>query len=147
MVSYTYDIANRLASVNGTTYTWDNNGNLLNDGTNTNAYDSANRLSIVDGPSSMVTYIYNGLGDRLVQNGVHYTLDLNTGLTQVLSDGTNTYLYGLSRIAERQGGVSEYYLADALGCLTMAWVLSNKTSDCFTLLLALCCATHSFRFQ
>lgn len=30
--NYTYDIVNRLTSVNGVNYTWDNNGNLLNDG-------------------------------------------------------------------------------------------------------------------
>ncbi|MDP1624664.1 MAG: RHS repeat-associated core domain-containing protein [bacterium] len=55
------------------------------------------------------------MGDRLTQNGVQYTLDLNTGLTQVLADGTNTYLYGLGRIAERTGGVNEFHLGDALG--------------------------------
>jgi len=42
------------------------------------------------------------LSDRVKQtaNGVvtTYTLDLNAGLTQVLADGTNTYLYGLSRV-------------------------------------------------
>lgn len=32
-----------------------------------------------------------------------YTLDLNNGLTQVLSDGTDTYLYGLGRIGEFDG--------------------------------------------
>jgi len=31
----------------------------------------------------------------------NYTLDLNTGLTQVLADGTNTYLYGNGRIADQ----------------------------------------------
>jgi RHS repeat-associated protein len=55
------------------------------------------------------------LGDRLTQNGVQYTLDLNTGLTQVLRDGTNTYLYGLGCLAERADGVNEFYLGDALG--------------------------------
>lgn len=110
--TYTYDIANRLTSVNSTAYTWDNNGNLLDDGTNTYAYDSANRLTSVNGTT---TYTYNGLGDRLTQNGVQYTLDLNTGLTQVLSDGTNTYLYDLGRLAERAGGINEFHLGDALG--------------------------------
>jgi hypothetical protein len=47
----------------------------------------------------------NGLGDRLLQslNGeaVQYTLDLNTGLTQVLADNANTYLYGMSRIGQQ----------------------------------------------
>jgi len=64
-------------------------------------------------------YNYNGLGDRVSQtnNGVttNYSLDLNTGLTQVLSDGTNTYLYGLGRIGEQQANGFVYHLGDALG--------------------------------
>jgi hypothetical protein len=32
---------------------------------------------------------------------VQYTLDLNTGLTQVLADNANTYLYGMSRIGQK----------------------------------------------
>ena len=60
-------------------------------------------------------YQYNGLGDRLTENGTNYTLDLNTGLTQVLSDGTTTYTYGLGRISQQQGTTSEYFLGDALG--------------------------------
>ncbi len=55
-----------------------------------------------------------GLGDRHQQNGVNYTLDLNAGLTQVLSDGANTYLYGNGRIAQA-GSTTEYFLGDALG--------------------------------
>ncbi len=54
------------------------------------------------------------MGDRHQQNGVNYTLDLNAGLTQVLSDGTNTYLYGNGRVAQA-GSTTEYFLADALG--------------------------------
>jgi RHS repeat-associated protein len=81
--------------------------------TNTYTYDSANRLKSITGAST-ATFSYNGLGDRLTQNGVHYTLDLNAGLPQVLANGTNTYLYGLGRIAERQGTANEYYLGDAL---------------------------------
>jgi len=44
----------------------------------------------------------------------NYTLDLNTGLTQVLNDGTNTYTYGLGRISQTNT-VTEYFLSDALG--------------------------------
>ena len=44
-----------------------------------------------------------------------YTLDLNAGLTQVLADGTNTYLYGVGRIGELQPGGFLYHLTDALG--------------------------------
>ena len=63
-------------------------------------------------------YLYTGLGDRVQQtvNGVTttYVLDLNSGLTQVLSDGTDTYLYGLSRIGEEDTAWG-YFLGDALG--------------------------------
>ena len=36
--------------MDGISYTYDNNGNLLNDGVNTYTYDSANRLATVNGP-------------------------------------------------------------------------------------------------
>ncbi|MFH2102930.1 MAG: RHS repeat-associated core domain-containing protein [Chloroflexota bacterium] len=60
-----------------------------------------------------------GTCDRLRQvvaeQAVTYTLDLNTGLTQILYDGTNTYLYGNGRIAQDGPAGSEYFLGDALG--------------------------------
>jgi len=62
---------------------------------------------------------YNGLGDRLRQtvNGAatDYTLDLVSGLTQVLADGTNVYLYGVGRIGEQQPEGWQFHLGDALG--------------------------------
>ena len=119
MTNYAYDAANRLTSVNGVAYTWDNNGNLLNDGTNTYTYDAANRLTSVVGGGNTSSYTYNGLGDRLSQTvnaaTTNYTLDLNAGLTQVLADGSNTYLYGAMRIGELQAGGMAYHLGDALG--------------------------------
>jgi RHS repeat-associated protein len=110
--TYNYDIANRLTDVDGVPYVYDDNGNLLNDGVNEYTYDSANRLTSDNGTGS---YTYNGLGDRLSQNGVNYTLDLNAGLTQVLSDGTTSYTYGLGRISQQSGNAPEYFLGDALG--------------------------------
>jgi hypothetical protein len=72
----------------------------------------------ISGQPSAVSFGYNGLGDRVSQtvNGVttNYALDLNAGLTQVLADGTNTYLYGNGRIAQH-ALVTDYFLADALG--------------------------------
>ncbi len=44
-----------------------------------------------------------------------YTLDLNNWLTQVLADGTHTYLYGTGRIAQYDAGGGKYFLGDALG--------------------------------
>jgi RHS repeat-associated protein len=77
-------------------------------------------VGVTKGTSSIV-YAYSGLGDRLKQiaDGVttDYTLDINAGLTQVLQDGKQTYLYGnscIAQIAETQTG---YFLPDALGSM------------------------------
>ena len=121
-ISYNYDHANRLMDVDGVEYDYDDNGNLLNDGVNGYEYDSANRL-IAFGPIGQTptsTYAYNGLGDRLQEtvNSVTttFTMDLNMGLTQALSDGANTYIYGNGRIAQAAGSNgTEYFLGDALG--------------------------------
>ncbi|MBI4675093.1 MAG: hypothetical protein HY741_25920 [Chloroflexi bacterium] len=117
VTNYAYDNANRLVQVTSptsqvTNFGWDNNGNLLSDGVNTYTYDQANRLVSVmrcnhrRNPSPVTSFAYNGLGDRLRQTvgGVTttYVNDYAAGLTQVLSDGTNTYLYGAGRIGQYQ---------------------------------------------
>ena len=118
-IAYVYDNANRLTSVDGMPLTWDNNGNLLSDGASTYTYDKANRLKTVIQGSTTYVSIYNGLGDRLRQtvNGTPttYAVDLAGGLTQVLSDGTNFYLYGVDRIGEKQVGGWRYHVPDGLG--------------------------------
>jgi len=84
---------------------------------NTYTYDAANRLKTLSNQQSTTTYGYNGFGNRLTQNGTHYTLDLNAGPTQVLNDGTNQYLYGVGRIAQVNTTtlITDYFLTDALG--------------------------------
>jgi len=119
--TYLYDIANRLTSVNGVQLQWDNNGNLTLDHQGVHySYDHANHLIGVMYMGSPNSFAYNGLGDRLkeswgLHNTINLTLDLNGGLTQVLSDGNNTYLYGLGRIAQQSASGKEYFLDDALG--------------------------------
>ena len=117
--TYVYDDANRLTSVGGLPYSWSDNGNLLSDGTYTYAYDHANRLISATWGTLAYGFTYNGLGDRLRHTvaGVPttYVLDLEGGLTQVLSNGSNAYLYGNARIAEEQPSGWQYHLGDALG--------------------------------
>ncbi len=42
-------------------------------------------------------------------------MDFNIGLTQALTEGTNTYTYGLGRISQQSGSTADYFLGDALG--------------------------------
>ena len=44
-----------------------------------------------------------------------YALDINNSVSQELSDGSNTYLYGLGRIAQQNVVGRQYYQPDALG--------------------------------
>ncbi len=117
--NYTYDAADRLTSLDGTPFIWDDNGSLLSDGEWTYAYDHADRLTTISGTSGTFNYAYSGLGDRLQgpdgENPVDFTLDLHAGLTQVLEQGSESYLYGIGRIGAEASGEQAYFLSDALG--------------------------------
>jgi RHS repeat-associated protein len=69
---------------------------------------SRDKFGIIGWDSDLVQKIVNGVTTT-------YVLDLNRPLTQVLSDGTDTYFYGLGRIGEIAGTSWEYHLGDALG--------------------------------
>ncbi|MBN2258683.1 MAG: RHS repeat protein, partial [Anaerolineaceae bacterium] len=120
-ISYIYDIANRLTSVDGVNYTWDDNGSLLNDGLMNYSYDPAGRLAGITSAYGNYQFGYDGLGNRYTQTAggetVVYSLDLAAGLTTVLREGTTTYLYGLGLIGQETGGALDIALADRLGSI------------------------------
>jgi RHS repeat-associated protein len=122
--TYQYDPANRLTSAGGVTYTWDNNGNLLNDGTALYRYDQANRLISTTLSSTTSLFNYNGDGVRLKQvvagAVTTYTQDLAVPLPVVLQakagSATTQYLYALgTRPLAENAGSWEYLVPDALG--------------------------------
>ncbi len=118
--SYLYDDANRLASVDGTPYTFDANGNLLNSDTMTNTWDAANRLTQTERNDNIVQPIYNGINDRVGQiisgTQTDFALDI-IGLPEVIqtSEG-NSYLHLPGVImTESSAGETRYLLSDGLG--------------------------------
>jgi RHS repeat-associated protein len=121
---YTYDAANRLTQVDGQSYTWDNNGNLLNDGSRTFTYDTENRLTSVVSGGITSTFKYNGDGDRYAEtvNGVttDYVLD-PVGLAQVLMETTGGqskhYLPGLAQYDTANGW--QYVTSDRVGSVRL----------------------------
>lgn len=66
--------------MDGQPYTFDANGNLLATGVMTNTWDAANRLTAVSRQPSAVSFMYNGLGDRVGQTVgatiTHLALDI-----------------------------------------------------------------------
>jgi RHS repeat-associated protein len=79
---------NQYNTVGGQTYSYDNNGNLTNDGTHVYTYDSENRLLTVDG--STASYKYDFAGRRVAK---------------IVGGTTTTYVYdGDQIIAEYENG-------------------------------------------
>jgi RHS repeat-associated protein len=130
---YTYQPGtNSLEAITGgpnpRTFTYDENGNIIGDGTLTFIYDQNNRLTEVkEGESSVAVYTYNGLGQRVkkivgeVITLYHYDLEGKL-IAEGLPDGTITreYLYmGKVRMAMIEAGAEGealyHYLNDRLG--------------------------------
>ena len=150
ILTYDYDAANRMTRAGTVMYSWDNNGNLLNDGARSFTYNHANQLTHLIQDQSSFGFAYDGLGNRYQQTvdsiTSTYTLDIASGLTQVLAaqsagDGTYTYLYGLDRIGQISSTGMEYFLPDALGSVrnltsTGGAVFLTRSYDPFGSLLA-----------
>jgi len=132
-VAYSYDAGDQLLSAGSTTYTYDNNGDLVekneSSGLTLYGYDAANRLdslSVQGGP--LLTFAYDGDGNRIGKDVIsgnttestQYVWDVNGGLPQVLTEsdgqGTALSLYGLQRISMTNSSVGQiYYQYDGLG--------------------------------
>ena len=121
----THDANNKLTTWNAGALTYDNHGNLTNDGTRTYTWDTRNRLVQVNqGATIIATYTYDPFGRRIkkVVNGT---------TTQFLHDGANAVLeYDQSNVLtaatlsglsmdewymRTAGGVNRHYLNDVLG--------------------------------
>jgi RHS repeat-associated protein len=118
VTSYTYNAANQITSGS---LTYDNNGNLTSDGTNTYVWDRANRLLSMGGAS----YAYDAMSNRVKQtvgaNVTQYLLDLQPGLSVVLAEtqGANTtrYVQGPMGIHAHKDSANnwEWMIQDGLG--------------------------------
>lgn len=94
---YEYTAANQIdrRRVNAgawTNFTYDNNGNLTNDGTNTYGWDRANRLN-----QRGLNYTYDGYGNRFQGDVTKYLLDIQPGLSEVIREedtGSHGGFYG-----------------------------------------------------
>jgi len=118
--SHSYNAANQVVG-----WTYDDAGNLTNDGTRTYSYDDYDRLASVTQQGDSTNYLYNADGtliSELRASGTRtYTQDWTAGLSQVLEqhDGstTTTYLYGHERLLAQTGTVQTWYGTDALGSM------------------------------
>jgi RHS repeat-associated protein len=121
---YTTNDVNEYTSVGGVADTYDADGNLTSDGTNTYTYNSLNQLIGISGPSGTTTYTYNALGQQVASttNGqtTQYLID-PSGLGNVIGEYSGSgaliadYTYGLGLTSQVTTEGSSYYDFDALG--------------------------------
>jgi RHS repeat-associated protein len=100
-----HNYVNEITSVRDTTdgtptttpFTYDKNGNLLNDGVRIYQYDALNRLvqinKVGEGTPIIAAYVYDGL-NRRIQKTIS-----NGGLTGDITNGTTNYLYDGQQMA------------------------------------------------
>jgi len=129
VISAAYDVANELTNWNGIPLSYDNNGNMLSDGTNTFTWDTRNHLSSLNGNSIQ----YDSYGRR-VQNpaGTGFLYD-GLNAVQELAGSTvtaNLLSLGVDEIFSRADSTGSFsFLTDNLGS-TIA--LSDATGNLIT---------------
>jgi len=128
--NYEYNNANQITRMNvdggsWTNLTYDNNGNLTNDGTNSYTWDRANRMATLNDGVDTYSYAYDGMGRRVSQTVnstvTQYLLDTQPSLAKVLAQttGANTERFihaprGIHAMEDNTGTWS-YMAQDGLG--------------------------------
>jgi uncharacterized protein RhaS with RHS repeats len=90
--SATYDAANQIVSWNGTAFSYDANGSLVNDGQNTYTWNGRGQLAGISGPVN-ASFAYDASGRRIAKtigaNSLGFSYD-GGGISQELAGGTVT---------------------------------------------------------
>lgn len=122
---FTSNVVNEYTSVGGVPHTYDDNGNLVNDGNSQLFHDAANRLVRVAGVGGTIArYTYDGLGRRIAKNAGGAVLAFYYDRARSIEerDGADNMLRqyvfgrGIDEVLElRAGGQSYFYQNNFLG--------------------------------
>ncbi|MFI6447013.1 RHS repeat-associated core domain-containing protein [Kitasatospora sp. NPDC050543] len=116
-----YDAANQLKSVGANTVSYDPDGHLTNDGTQSYTWNARGQLASVSGPGTSATFSYDAQGRRTARTvGGVTTSYLNDGANplqeKVNGTVTTTVDAGVDSLLLREsGGVTTRYLTDPQG--------------------------------
>lgn len=127
--AYSYNKDNQLLSAAGSTFSYDNNGNLTNRISGSTAttftYNLDNQLIQYTCGSTTLSYLYDALGNRIKKTDgatiTKYLLDPVSSLPSVLAETDASgniqayYVYGLGLISKIEGSNAYFYQYDGLG--------------------------------
>lgn len=122
----THNEINELVNVNGVAYSYDSNGNLIDDGAKIYQYDYENRLVAVIRKSdglTLGTYKYDALGRRVEEQmpttAIHYFYDGMKVIEEQIDDATvATYVFGngIDQVESMErDGITYFYHSNSLG--------------------------------
>ncbi len=140
--TYTPNQLNQYDQVDSTTYTYDLDGNLENDGEATYTYDAENRLTqVIKGPTT-TNFTYDPFGRRASKtvNGAKTTFfyDGDDLLMEGNADGSQAqarYLYGPGidePLEMKRGTTTSYYSADGLGSIAHLTNAAGNIAERYT---------------
>jgi len=141
VVTYTYDVGDRLQAAGPITFTWDANGNMTGKGSAAYAFDALDRLTGVVSGTTTVRFAYNGDGVRVRKavNGVgtDYVQDIAAPLPVVVAETsggqTNRYVYGNDLLAQVDpGGSPSFFHADGLGSTRALSNAAGQRTDAYS---------------
>lgn len=151
----TYDANNRISQFNGSTYTYDANGNLVNDSLRSYIWDATNRLMQINGSATaafqydafnrrisktvngtQTGYMYDGVNPVQEQSAGSVTVNLLTGgideyFTRRTDAGTQSYLTdalgSTVALSDSNGGLATHYMYDAYGNTSSSGTASDNS--------------------
>ena len=117
-----FDLNDRQTSFNGVALSYDANGNLANDGTNTYTWNARNQLAQVSQNGNVqLSYSYDAMGRRIAKNvqgtATQFLYDGTNLLQEMQGSGINPILIGPGmdeRFARNDVTGRTYFLTDAL---------------------------------
>ncbi len=141
LISYTDNNLNQYATVNSVSFSYDDNGNLTSDGSNTYTYDEENKLLTTMNSANSVSYQYDAFNRRVAKtiNGTttYYVYDADEVVAEY--DSTNTlqseYIYGdsIDEVLTMDRSLNTYYYhQDGLGSVTDVSLSSGSVSESYT---------------
>ena len=147
---YSVNTSNELASTPSSTYTYDNNGNMLTKvtsaGTTAYGWDYENRLTNVTlpGTGGTLAFKYDGIGRRVqkvfTQNSTstttNYLYDGFNGVADLDQNGNVLARYAMTQsidepLAELRSGTTSYYSQDGLGSVTSLTTASGALGNTY----------------